>query len=113
KDVSRSSRFFLWMLLHDGYKVGKHWAKTEGHKFKVTCAQCGITETMEHILTKCDAPGQEKIWELVSELWKLKTNQELPQPTIGQILVCVKMKEKDTGTTRLLRILVSESAYLV
>ncbi|KAJ7020027.1 hypothetical protein C8F04DRAFT_946324, partial [Mycena alexandri] len=113
KDVSRSGRFFLWMLIHDGYKVGKHWAKIEGHEFKATCAQCGVTETMEHILTKCDAPGQEQIWEMASELWKLKTGDELPRPTTGQIMACATTKKKDAGTTRLFRILISESAHLV
>ncbi|KAJ7046841.1 hypothetical protein C8F04DRAFT_937485 [Mycena alexandri] len=112
-DISRSVRFFLWMLIHDGYKVGKHWAKIEGHEFKATCTHCGITETMEHILTKCDAPGQEKIWELASELWKLKTDEDLPRPTTGQIMACATTKKKDTGTARLFRILISESAYLV
>ncbi|KAJ7042635.1 hypothetical protein C8F04DRAFT_945833, partial [Mycena alexandri] len=113
KDVSRSARFFLWMLLHDGYKVGGHWAKIEGHEFKATCAQCGVTESLEHILTRCDAPGQDEIWELASEMWKLKTGEDLPKPTKGQIMVCATTKKKDVGTTRLFRILISESAHLV
>ncbi|KAJ7023367.1 hypothetical protein C8F04DRAFT_970219, partial [Mycena alexandri] len=113
KDISRSGRFFLWMLLHDGYKVGKHWAKIDGHEFKATCVHCGVTETMEHILTKCDVPGQEEVWELASEMWKIKTGEDLPRPTTGQIMACAMTKKKDAGTTRLFRILVSESAYLV
>jgi hypothetical protein len=32
---------------------------------------------MEHILTKCEAPGQEIVWDLASELWRLKTGDEL------------------------------------
>ncbi|KAJ7033772.1 hypothetical protein C8F04DRAFT_957275, partial [Mycena alexandri] len=113
KDVSRSMRFFLWMLVHNGYKVGKHWAKIEGHEFKATCAHFGITETMKHILTKCDSPGQEKIWELVSQLRKLKTTEELPRLTTGQMMVCATTNKKDTGATRLFRILILESAYLI
>ncbi|KAJ7763291.1 hypothetical protein B0H16DRAFT_1883688 [Mycena metata] len=116
KDVSRSGRFFLWMLIHDGYKVGKHWAKIEGHEYKATCTHCGITESMAHILTKCDAPGQEQIWEMASELWELwelKTGEELPRPTTGQIMACATTRKKDAGTTRLFRILMSESAFLI
>ncbi|KAJ7037581.1 hypothetical protein C8F04DRAFT_952415, partial [Mycena alexandri] len=113
KDVSRSARFFLWMLIHDGYKVGRHWAKIEGHEHKATCVRCGITESMEHILTKCDVPGQEEVWELASEMWKLKTGEDLPKPTAGQIMACATTRKKDTGTTRLFRILISESAYLI
>jgi ribonuclease HI len=72
KDLLRSARFFLWMSLHGGYEVGGHWEKIPGHEEKATCNMCGITESMEHILTKCDSPGQKEIWELASELWKLR-----------------------------------------
>ncbi|KAJ7024095.1 hypothetical protein C8F04DRAFT_969440, partial [Mycena alexandri] len=88
KDLSRSVRFFLWMLIHDGYKVGKHWDKIEGHEEKAECRICGIQESMEHILTRCDVAGQTEVWELASELWKLKTGGELPKPTTGQIMAC-------------------------
>jgi ribonuclease HI len=27
KDLSRSVRFFLWMAIHGGYKIGRHWEK--------------------------------------------------------------------------------------
>ncbi|KAJ7683356.1 hypothetical protein B0H17DRAFT_941990, partial [Mycena rosella] len=74
---------------------------------------CGTTESMQHILTQCDAPGQEAIWELASELWKLKTGVDLARPTTGQIMACAAIKRGDAGTTRLLRILISESAFLI
>ncbi|KAJ6503929.1 hypothetical protein C8R45DRAFT_754723, partial [Mycena sanguinolenta] len=64
KDVSRSVRFFLWMLLHDGYKVGDDWDKIQGHEYKSTCPKCGTVESMDHILTKCEENGQKQIWEL-------------------------------------------------
>jgi hypothetical protein len=54
KDVSRSGHFFLWMLIHDGYKVGRHWEKIERHEEKANCNRCGITESMQHMLTQCD-----------------------------------------------------------
>ncbi|KAJ6608009.1 hypothetical protein B0H10DRAFT_2304214 [Mycena sp. CBHHK59/15] len=52
KDIPRNTRFFLWMLLHDGYKVGDHWKKIEGFEERGECQACGVTETMDHILTK-------------------------------------------------------------
>ncbi|KAJ6499692.1 hypothetical protein C8R47DRAFT_1258963, partial [Mycena vitilis] len=113
KDLSRSIRFFLWMLIHDGYKVGNHWLKIPGHEEKGECSRCGQTETMQHILTNCDVAGQNEVWELASELWQMKTGQELAKPTTGQIMACAAIKKKDKGTTRLFRILVSESAYLI
>ncbi|KAJ7631509.1 hypothetical protein B0H17DRAFT_962323 [Mycena rosella] len=113
KDVSRSIKFFLWMMIHDGYKIGRHWEKIEGHEHKATCNKCGTTETMEHILTKCDAPGQREVWKLASELWELKTGAALAKPTTGQIMACAAIKRGDVGTTRLFRILVFESAFLI
>ncbi|KAJ6478471.1 hypothetical protein C8R47DRAFT_984078 [Mycena vitilis] len=113
KDLSRSVRFFLWMLVHDGYKVGNHWLQIPGHEEKGECTRCGLTETMDHILTKCEVAGQKEIWELASELWQKKTGQQLPKPTTGQIMACAAIKKKDKGTTRLFRILVSESAHLI
>ncbi|KAJ7691631.1 hypothetical protein B0H17DRAFT_934963, partial [Mycena rosella] len=109
--VSRSIRFFLWMMIHEGYKIGRHWEKIEGHEYKAKCSKCGTVESMQHILTQCDAPGQEAIWELASELWKLKTGADLAKPTTGQIMACAAIKRGDAGTTRLFRIL--ESAFLI
>ncbi|KAJ6459390.1 hypothetical protein C8R47DRAFT_1022598 [Mycena vitilis] len=113
KDVSRSIRFFLWMMIHDGYKIGRHWTNITGHEEKENCHKCGITESMEHILTKCEVSGQKEIWELASELWKMKTGEDLPVPTKGQVMACAAMKRGNTGTSRLYRILVSESAHLI
>ncbi|KAJ7161386.1 hypothetical protein C8R43DRAFT_1063516 [Mycena crocata] len=114
KDISRSIRFFLWMLIHDGYKVGHHWTHIPGHEEKQECSHCGagVIESMEHILTRCEAPGQEIIWDLASELWRKKTDEDL-RPTVGQIMACGAIDKGTPGKTRLYRILVSESAHLV
>ncbi|KAJ7142127.1 hypothetical protein C8R43DRAFT_954469 [Mycena crocata] len=93
KDISRNIRFFLWMLIHDGYKVGQHWEKIPGHEEKATCKVCDCPETMQHILTKCEAPGQVRIWKKASELWKLKTGEDLPKPVMGQIMTCAAIKK--------------------
>ncbi|KAF7367382.1 DNA polymerase epsilon catalytic subunit [Mycena sanguinolenta] len=72
KDFSRNIRFFMWMLVHGGYKVGDHWKHIPGHEEKRT--------------------WQEQIWDMASELWQ---------------------KENSKGTSRLFRIVVSESAHLI
>ncbi|KAF8130921.1 hypothetical protein K438DRAFT_1490387, partial [Mycena galopus ATCC 62051] len=112
KDISRSARFFLWMMLHGGYKAGPHWTNIPGHEDKAECKKCGhgVLESMEHILTKCEAIGQEEIWRLASELWKMKTGIALPPPSFGQIMGCAAIKRGDAGTTRLFRIM---SAHLI
>ncbi|KAJ7698385.1 hypothetical protein B0H17DRAFT_1129910 [Mycena rosella] len=62
---------------------------------------------------RCDAPGQREVWKLASELWKLKTGADLAKPATGQTMACAAIKRGDVGTTRLFRILVSESAFLI
>ncbi|PBK79710.1 hypothetical protein ARMGADRAFT_1100206 [Armillaria gallica] len=57
KEFNRSARFFMWMLLHDGYTVGRHWKHINGCEDRIDCQPCGIEENMTHILTGCDAPG--------------------------------------------------------
>ncbi|CAK5263304.1 unnamed protein product [Mycena citricolor] len=114
KDFSRSVRYFLWMLIHDGYKVGKHWEKIPGHNEKAHCSHCGedSLETMEHILLKCQATGQEEIWKLASKLWTMRTGSTL-EPNMGMIMACGAIQQKDASLSRLFRIIVSESAHMI
>ncbi|KAJ6585539.1 hypothetical protein B0H19DRAFT_1059752 [Mycena capillaripes] len=112
KDISRSIRFFLWMLIHGGYKVGKYWDNIPNLQRRGQCSTCGTHETMEHILAECNVPGQKQIRDLASKLWRLKTGEEL-RPSVAQIMAWGATKKKDPGTTRLYRILVSESAHLI
>jgi ribonuclease HI len=112
KDIPRNIRFFLWMLIHDGYKVGSYWKKLGDFDERMECRVCGVDETMDHILTKCDAPGQSEVWELASRVWHNKTGNDL-HPTTGEIMACGAISKGDKGTTRLFRILVPESVYLI
>ncbi|THU99868.1 hypothetical protein K435DRAFT_623869, partial [Dendrothele bispora CBS 962.96] len=75
RDFSRKARNFLWMLIHDAYMTGSHWLRpTFGEELqeRATCHHDGHLETMEHILTECDSPGQALIWELVESMWQRK-----------------------------------------
>ncbi|KAJ7610555.1 hypothetical protein DFH06DRAFT_1246080 [Mycena polygramma] len=112
KDISRNIRFFMWMLIHDGYKVGHHWLHITGFEHQGRCSSCGVTESMKHILTQCQEPGQEQVWSLASELWKLKTGHTM-QPAMGDIMACGAAEKSGTGASRLFRIVVSESAHLI
>ncbi|KAJ7620573.1 RnaseH-domain-containing protein [Mycena polygramma] len=112
KDISRSIRFFLWMLIHNGYKVGKYWDHVNNNQHRGRCTRCGVHESMEHILTKCDEPGQKEIWDLASEMWRMKTGKDL-RPTIGQIMAGGVTNCGDPGKTRLYKILITESAHLI
>ncbi|PBK59858.1 hypothetical protein ARMSODRAFT_966567 [Armillaria solidipes] len=85
KEFNRTARFFMWMLLHDGCTVGWHWKHIS-------------EESMDHILTGCDAPGQREIWGLAQQIWRQKTKTDLTI-TKGIIMSC--------------GILISESAHLI
>jgi ribonuclease HI len=105
KDISRSIRFFLWMLIHGGYKVGKYWDNIPALQHRGQCTTCGVHESMEHILTQCQESGQKEVWDLASELWQMKTGKDL-RSTIGQIMAGGIMKQGNLGETRLHKILI-------
>lgn len=118
RDFGRPVRFFLWMMLHDGYMVGRHWKHINGCEDRVLskCKECNTEESMEHILTMCDAPGQELVWNLARNIWRKKTNSELVI-TKGTIMSCgvqpptAYRSAAKRDMERFRQILVSESAH--
>jgi hypothetical protein len=121
KDLSVQQKYFQWMLTHDAYIVGTHWLRESNSpekKERAECHSCGTIETMEHILSQCEAPGQKEIWKLAKELW-LKRNPDWAWPGIGTIISAGLAVFKDDqgkikpGDARLYRILMAESAYLI
>ncbi|KAG1762117.1 hypothetical protein EDD22DRAFT_979909 [Suillus occidentalis] len=80
---------------------------------KIQTFLIGETELMEHILTQ--------LWNLAKKIWPTK-HSPWPDPNIGVILGCGSLSIPNPprsdnapikGASRLLRILVSESAYLI
>jgi hypothetical protein len=83
---------------------------------------------MEHILIHCNDPVRTTIWELAKLTWPTKYGP-WPEPHIGLVLGCgtISLPQRTTdnntnapnnnrpltGASRLLRILISESAYLI
>ena len=84
KDIPHNIQSFLWMTLHDGYKIGHYWDNIQNHKDRGICKTCDVHETMQHILTQCRAPGQEQIWKMALKIWQLKNKEDL-HPTVGQL----------------------------
>ncbi|KAJ7601722.1 hypothetical protein DFH06DRAFT_1024992, partial [Mycena polygramma] len=129
KDISRSIRFFLWMLLHGAYKVGQFWDNIPSCVQRGKCARFGVHESMEHILTQCCEPGQKEIWDLAQGFATHAARYQTD--TIALLNVCHTacthayqiastplvaggvMKCGDPGTTRLHKILITESAHLI
>ncbi|KIK35964.1 hypothetical protein CY34DRAFT_95254 [Suillus luteus UH-Slu-Lm8-n1] len=80
---------------------------------------------MEHILINCRDPVRRTIWDLAKQLWPEK-HGPWPAPHIGLVLGCGAIAPPTrpnndntnnsrtlTGTSHLLRILISESAHLI
>ena len=121
KDIDKKIRNFLWMIMHDAYMVGTNWDRPsfkDELRARQDCKECGQIETMEHIMSECQAPGQKQIWTLAEGLWKNK-NKKWPRPSLGAILSSPiapfksrKGKPK-VGDARLYRILMTESAQLI
>ncbi|KAJ3820892.1 hypothetical protein F5878DRAFT_650629 [Lentinula raphanica] len=118
KDFSRKYRYFIWMTAHNGYKTGDYWTNITNFEHRANCVFCGETESMEHILTECEKSNHKLIWSLTEALWQGKT-MEWINPCFGTILGCglIKMINDEgkhlAGDSRLFRIMVSESAYLI
>lgn len=121
KDIRREVRYFLWMSAHDAYMVGTNWQRTnyspELHA-RGDREICGQTETMEHILSECQAPGQRQVWRMAKELWQ-RRNKKWPRPSLGAVLSSpiapfrTKAGKPKAGDARLYRILMTESAHLI
>ncbi|KAF9028473.1 hypothetical protein BDZ89DRAFT_1092046 [Hymenopellis radicata] len=110
-DFSKPVRYFMWMLMHDAYKVGSWWESKPGLEHRGKCEECGDTESMEHILFQCQAPGQRETWEMIGRLWQ-KKGSRLCELNFENLLASAD-DEEITGDTRLLRIAITEAAHLI
>ncbi|KAH9835736.1 uncharacterized protein C8Q71DRAFT_709054 [Rhodofomes roseus] len=120
KDIRRTISDFLWKTAHNAHKCGEFWEAIPNYEDRGTCKHCDTTDSMEHILTDCVAPGQETVWRLASDLWRKKKLQ-WTKPRIDEILTVGMRRWKNPSgkkarrpcAERLWRILISESAFLI
>jgi ribonuclease HI len=56
QEIQTKIRQFLFKTMHGMQKIGKFWAAIETYAHREHCRECGVTETMEHILTRCREP---------------------------------------------------------
>lgn len=116
--VSRKARDFIWRALHDGHRIGKYWTHIPGYEARATCETCGAIESLEHILCECLAPGQRAAWALARGILARKSVR-LPKVSLGIALgghTFTALDEKGDplhGATRLARIVLTETAYLI
>ena len=111
--------------MHGTYKIGDFWANIPNNEHWQLCQTCNTTETMEHILTRCISRPPQIIWSLAKNLWP-HDEHKWPTISLGTILGIGSFEVKgsaapqndgntptDQGATRLLHILISESAHLI
>ncbi|KAG7443946.1 uncharacterized protein BT62DRAFT_901672 [Guyanagaster necrorhizus] len=70
KDIDLNTRYFLWMTMHNAYRIGEKWPNfIPQYHSRAYCAHCNNSiENMEHILTECSTPGQNEVWEFTKNL---------------------------------------------
>ncbi len=93
-----------WSMFH--VMVGDRWLNFTNLQERATCKTCNETESMEHILTKCRAPGRETVWLTVGQIWNRRF-KDWDAPSYGEILGCASARLKNQtnrhnkGKTRL------------
>ncbi|KAH9852906.1 hypothetical protein C2E23DRAFT_729714 [Lenzites betulinus] len=118
KEMSVKVSCFFWKLMHGAHKVGKYWSNIPGYEQRSLCRVCEVEESMAHILYECAAPGQATLWSLADHALRGRGLQPLRR-SLGAILGIPSLKAPDgigqagEGKSRLLKIVLSETAFLV
>lgn len=75
-------------LIHialDAHRMGRFWKKIPRYEDRGRCHRCGVEDSIDYILTHCQAPGQNVISRLTEKVWK-KKGLEWPGLTLEAIL---------------------------
>jgi len=74
-------------MMHRTQKIRKFWSSIAPLAHCKHCRTCGLTKSMEHILTKYRDPPVQIIWSLVERAWPNK-HLNWPRISIRLILGC-------------------------
>lgn len=120
EDFQRPIRIFFWKTMHNAHKIGDYWIlKAKNKEEWAKCHRCGENDSIDHAIIECDSPEVKTIWPLAESLWRMKLNDWPEIKNIASILACgaVEFKSRNgnklPGASRLYRIIISESAYLI
>ena len=120
-------RQFLYKAMHCTQKIGEFWVHIPNFEERGMCLTCRTIESMDHILFQCREPAVGRIWRLAKKVWPYR---EIPWPQIslGIVLGCGAISpqapprpggndhhhpSRNNGASRLMQIIISESAYLI
>lgn len=118
EDIAANISSFLWRMVHNRLRCGDYWLRIEDKRDRAYCKACGELETIDHILLKCESPARKRVWDSAKAVWEKLTGTKWQEPNVYTMMGLGAMtKTKDgkilRGQTRLYRIMVAESAWLV
>ncbi|KIM64465.1 hypothetical protein SCLCIDRAFT_115007 [Scleroderma citrinum Foug A] len=120
-DIRRPIQTFLYKVLHGAFKIGNFWNNIPHLAQRTHCTICNKSpESLDHILIDCENNTTSTIWRLAQQTWP-STFGPWPEIHLGLILGCgsIALPLQDNksitriGPSRLLHILISESAHLI
>ncbi|KAI0053706.1 ribonuclease H-like protein [Auriscalpium vulgare] len=124
-DIRKNIQTFLYRAYQQSYKLGEFWIQTPMNE-RAVCGVCNDpVESLEHILLECESDARDIIWTMARDLWP-HGDDTWPDLSLGIILATGNLviedqhptneergKKRRQGPTRLLKILISESAHLI
>ena len=78
KDITRKVTDFLWKHAHGIDRLGKSWNHIPGYEDRAERPIRNKYDTLEHIISECDATERETVWNSANELWKNRYNEDIP-----------------------------------
>ena len=120
-DIRRPIQTFLLRALHGSLKIGDFWERIQNYEQHAQCSVCNeTTESLDHILLECPQGHANLIWTNAKSTWPACFGA-WPAIHLGTILGCGSLSlpalhqngHPNPGRSRLLRILLSESAHLI
>ncbi|KAH9853567.1 hypothetical protein C2E23DRAFT_728129 [Lenzites betulinus] len=117
-DIATKVSVFFWKAMHEVHRVGSYWWNIPGYENRALCNTCEVEESLDHIIRECVAPGQRLLWDL-SEETLARRGIKMPPLSTGLALGAPSLSIKDGdgnvdhGKTRLVRIVVPETMYLI
>ncbi|KAF9008610.1 hypothetical protein BDZ89DRAFT_884351, partial [Hymenopellis radicata] len=69
-NTSKKSQTFRWKAIHEAHATGDFFTRMESLSHLAVCPECGVTESMEHVLLECTVGTHEVVWAKARELWE-------------------------------------------
>jgi hypothetical protein len=110
-------RDFIWKMIHGRIKCGPFFRFIPRWSDKEFC-RCGKSETIEHILLRCEETGQKKLWEVIGKIWEETTKIKFERPEIGDVMGIGQIKIRTSmgeskGITELYKTIVTTAVWSI